>query len=863
MKSPAFLAKWTIDPSKIPKYSEFKKELNEVIDKKLCDLILEYKTDAWTKKHKRTDEDIMPEITKLINLKKELVKNNNAVKYYQKNGMGRFYGNTFTRLTKKMKHTLFSYANMVDIDQHKGHPRIAVGLGELNDVDFPTMKEYIENDDKIFREMADWYGIDIDDAEKGSQNKDRLKWFFNMSIYGGGYKKEEWMEGDEDNSWLNGIINPSEDDILKGKLPLELKTHEQMPFMKAFKEECDLLKELIWKSNPLMKEVLSKDEEYVKKKEYKKKNCLVSYFMQVIENDALFHAYKYLKKNGIIDPLIVSLEYDGLCFPPKRPITDDDMKGLNEYVREKTCFPILYKLKPYKAENIYDDLIALRDDMDDEEEEEEEEEEVVEDEDNYEDEYDKKYRIVKEEWEKTCTKIKGEDLYFIYTDEYSAYKVKSKTQLIATYGYMNYGYYTKWVGRGKQKREVENKAKPRKFITRWLDDEEIKQAEGYGMYPPPLQVPKGHINMWFKFPFDDNKEFPYNTEAVEKINGMIMKLCDNDEKVFNFFNRWLGAMFQRPADKHGLFPIFVSDEGIGKGTLNKIIKVLVGSEKYMETSQPENHVWGRFNSLMGKAYFIVINEFGKLNQKEAEGRIKNILTDEFMVIKGEGDKPYNVDSYHHFIGGTNNTDPTTTKKGDRRKWLIMCSNELKGNKEFWVEMNALIKDENAMRSYFQYLMSVEIGNLFEESPPITEYQEILQESNEDVIEMFMKSMGEYYYKHGYTGDDKTSTESEYGDDDEDEDDELYYCIKRKYTAQDLYREFKCFKEHIHLHNYECNTITLMKKLQVWNKQNNKGIITKKKISVSYTIIDFEKLVSHYEINVINTPLPTGECLINL
>ena len=195
------------------------------------------------------------------------------------------------------------------------------------------MKYYIENDDKVFRDMADWYGVDIDDVEKGSQNKDRLKWFFNMSIYGGGYKKEEWMKGDQDNSWLNGIINPCEKDRASGYEPLELKTHEQMPFMKAFKAECNLLKELIWQNNLLMKEVLSKDEEYVSKPEYRKKNCLVSYFMQVIENDALFHAYKYLKKENLIDALIVSLEYDGLCFPPKRPITDDDMKALNEYVR--------------------------------------------------------------------------------------------------------------------------------------------------------------------------------------------------------------------------------------------------------------------------------------------------------------------------------------------------------------------------------------------------------------------------------------------------------------------------------------------------------------------------------------------------
>ena len=97
---------------------------------------------------------------------------------------------------------------MIDIDQHKGHPRIAVGLGVLNVTRFTHMEEYVNNDLRVFDEMAEWYGIDIKSKTNGIQNRNRLKWFFNLSIYGGCYATKE--------RWLQGLINPSEKDIGEG-----------------------------------------------------------------------------------------------------------------------------------------------------------------------------------------------------------------------------------------------------------------------------------------------------------------------------------------------------------------------------------------------------------------------------------------------------------------------------------------------------------------------------------------------------------------------------------------------------------------------------------------------------------------------
>ena len=66
-----------------------------------------------------------------------------------------------------------------------------------------------------------------------------------------------------------------------------------------------------------------KGDKYKQKTEYEKMNCVISYFLQIIENDALYHCYKFLVKEGLITNKRCCLEKDGLCFPPQKEYDED------------------------------------------------------------------------------------------------------------------------------------------------------------------------------------------------------------------------------------------------------------------------------------------------------------------------------------------------------------------------------------------------------------------------------------------------------------------------------------------------------------------------------------------------------------
>ena len=833
-----FLKGFTIEVDKIPKYSEFNGKFTEHIDDKLCDMIVKEKYNDFVIKHHATENEISPTMTRVKDLQSNIKNNKNIINFSQTSvQIGRYYGDTFCALPKKIKHTLFKYSKMVDIDQHKGHPRIAVGLGALNGFRFTNMEEYVNNDLRIFDEMAEWYGIDIKNKTNGSQNKNRLKWFFNLTIYGGGY--------DNKTGWLNGLTNPSEKDVAEGYLPLELKTKEMMPFMKAFKQDCQKLIINVWERNKDIQDVLAKQEGYDKLQLHEKQNRCISYFMQIIENDALYHAYKYLKKNGFITRNDVSLESDGLCFPPKKTINGSDIELLNKYVVSKTGFPIKYVIKKYEDENIYHDLIEKRGKL------------IISEEDDLIDEEgdmcadEMKYQLMKEEFDKQFVKIDDEDLYFKLSDR-DRISSKSARQMKDAYVSKSYGFHLKKIGKNEW---IEDKSKPKSFIERWIRDDDKKSASGYGVYPPPTSVPEGHINLWSKFPYQDlETEYTKKENEMKIILNLMKVLCNNCEIQYEHLLKWLAHMFQYPADKIGKFPIFIGDEGIGKGTFNKILRKLVGKIKYLETSQPENQVWGKFNHLMGDAYIVIINEFGKGNAKDAEGRIKNIITDETMNIKGEGDKPYSIESVHRFIGGTNNEDPIKSKKGDRRNWIIRCSDELKGNMTHFVELNAIIDCDDCMRTFYDYLMTIECADIRLSPTPLTEYQKIIQDSNVDIIELYIKNMTETYYKKGYYSDnnDDECEEEEDGETDGDDITADGSNILKGYTSEELFNTFRMFKTQQHINNYECSKIALMRRLKLW-AYNNKLIETKKTKTCNMSVFNFNGLVKHFKLE--------PECLI--
>jgi hypothetical protein len=55
------------------------------------------------------------------------------------------------------------------------------------------------------------------------------------------------------------------------------------------------------------------------------------------------------------------------------------------------------------------------------------------------------------------------------------------------------------------------------------------------------------------------------------------------------------------------------------------------------------------------------------------------------------------------VGATNIDEPMDTHIGDRRKMMILSSNELKGNSDYFNKQTECIDDVNYIKSFYEYL----------------------------------------------------------------------------------------------------------------------------------------------------------------
>lgn len=322
-------------PSKIPKYHDFKGEFVQPLDDHLVKLLSECTDPRIAESSMTLFRDT---VVKHVQPNGELrVKNN------QRLGLGRFYGDndiTIIPHSRFLKHTLLSFLGYRDIDQVKGHPRIAVELFRIFGEPKFAIEHYINHFDEVAAILIEFYS-----PEKQRMSNDQIKRLFNMMIYGGRLSK--WRQAMHDGDARNGVA------------PVDIRNGDTVhPLVQAYADDCDKIDKCLMAANKELRAKLKKSELKPGKSEQGRLN---SYYFGVIENHMLYIAYVYLVKRGIVTPRRCGLEYDGICIPPTTVVFDEEfvIRDLNQYILRETGLGVQYKFKGY-GECVLHDVIEQR-----------------------------------------------------------------------------------------------------------------------------------------------------------------------------------------------------------------------------------------------------------------------------------------------------------------------------------------------------------------------------------------------------------------------------------------------------------------------------------------------------------------------
>ena len=340
------------------------------------------------------------------------------------------------------------------------------------------------------------------------------------------------------------------------------------------------------------------------------------------------------------------------------------------------------------------------------------------------------YEYLKKEFEKNHAKI---------TDKAIFLKIKEDGDLVI----MNTHRIREAYMEDKYTDYTAEKPEKKSFITRWLLDETMRKYSDVGVYPPPRKCPPTVYNLWKPFKVSLYKgDYEKDEEGLKAFINHISILCNREERARDYLIFWLAQMFQYPATKT-IAVTLISKEGAGKGTLMLLLALLIGGNKsrVIEIVKPSRDVWGSFNPMMINAFFVNLNEMCKKEAQEAESYIKALITDGTLLINRKGVDPYSVESFHRWLITSNDDEPMKIKKGDRRHFVVKCSNEKIGDIAYFENLNKLWESERTQRTIYDYLMAIpDMENFGKIQRPETEWLRDNKKLREDHMLLWVEQM---------------------------------------------------------------------------------------------------------------------------
>ena len=357
------------------------------------------------------------------------------------------------------------------------------------------------------------------------------------------------------------------------------------------------------------------------------------------------------------------------------------------------------------------------------------------------------YWKMKAEFEEQHALIINKSIFVKKDIENNCFLVFKKEALMTSYEHMNFTTFRLVMGKKKEYKVS--------FIHTWLKDETILRYNSMDVYPPPLICPSNVYNLWTPFAMELVKPKFIKTwrDAIKKIilinkiKRHLLILCGNDQPVADYLLNWMAQMVQFPAVKTTM-PVFVSDEGAGKGTLVYLLRKLLGDGKMLKTSNCER-VFGSFNGLMASSFLVNLDELEPKELKIVEGKMKEGITEATLVINQKYQPEFTINSFHRYIMTTNKEEMVLnnmpTSKDDRRKFIIRCSDELiadpekpdyKDKKIYFDKFYAMLDDVNSVKTFYEYLKSIpNMKNFNKLKLPNTEFHQEVKNNIKDEYEM--------------------------------------------------------------------------------------------------------------------------------
>ncbi len=197
---------------------------------------------------------------------------------------------------------------------------------------------------------------------------------------------------------------------------------------------------------------------------------------------------------------------------------------------------------------------------------------------------------------------------------------------------------------------------------------------------------------------------------------LLTVICGESHAAYFYLIRYIAHALQRPWEKPGTMIVMIGGEGIGKGTLARIIrKIWTATFLHTHTIKP---IVGDFTGPLERAFWVFLDEAVFAGDRAGTNALKALITEPTIFINEKHQPGRTIRSYHRYIAATNAEHFKHIDPDNRRDFVLRVSDVRKGDKAYWDDLSDAI-DGGEVESMMFDLLAMDLSGFDVRTKPNT------------------------------------------------------------------------------------------------------------------------------------------------
>lgn len=219
----------------------------------------------------------------------------------------------------------------------------------------------------------------------------------------------------------------------------------------------------------------------------------------------------------------------------------------------------------------------------------------------------------------------------------------------------------------------------------WLRHRDRRQYIAGVTFDPTNSTAPGVLNLWQGYAVTPA---PGNWSRLQAHIEQV--ICAGNPVHFRYLMGWMARLIQRPAEQGEVAVIMKGGEGVGKGTLAKALKRIIGQHALAISNA--KHLVGNFNSHLRDCVFLFADEAFFAGDRAHVGVLKSIITESYLTVEGKYVNAVEVPNYLHLMMASNE-EWVVPASLDARRFFVLevlstVANDHKYFAAIWEQMEA-------------------------------------------------------------------------------------------------------------------------------------------------------------------------------